>query len=308
MSRAVHEQVANKLSVQFADIGAQEVKNIPTPVHAYMVAMRREDGTYATPQVKKPRQPEPAATPNWMWPAAVTLVLSRRDRRRRLSRISPSSRASVPSRRRQRPATLQARRPPVARLRRTIAAACTDVAAPAPHAAPQRRHRRSVRRSPRARSLRPTTVPFVGDRARSRAGERICASRPTTRRSPSTSCGINALRHRVSRAKKQRKSAARRAVPEARGRRSSRRANARSTPSATRVVYPHGKPPVPPTALDQARSTRPKGRLSAKEVPLVRDAGRTRLENGYTAGAQNQGDRARSGRRQFFFNTGRGLR
>jgi class 3 adenylate cyclase len=39
ISRAVHEQVANKLSVQFADIGAQEVKNIPTPVHAYMVAM-----------------------------------------------------------------------------------------------------------------------------------------------------------------------------------------------------------------------------------------------------------------------------
>ena len=31
VSRAVHEQVANKLSVQFADIGAQEVKNIPTP-------------------------------------------------------------------------------------------------------------------------------------------------------------------------------------------------------------------------------------------------------------------------------------
>ena len=54
VSRAVHEQVANKLSVQFADIGAQEVKNIPTPVHAFMVAMRREDGTYATPQVKKP--------------------------------------------------------------------------------------------------------------------------------------------------------------------------------------------------------------------------------------------------------------
>ena len=54
VSRAVHEQVANKLSVQFADIGAQEVKNIPTPVHAYMVAMRREDGTYSTPQVKKP--------------------------------------------------------------------------------------------------------------------------------------------------------------------------------------------------------------------------------------------------------------
>ena len=75
VSRAVHEQVANKLSVQFADIGAQEVKNIPTPVHAYMVAMRREDGSYATPQIKKPVKAAPSGAPAWMWPAAVTLVL-----------------------------------------------------------------------------------------------------------------------------------------------------------------------------------------------------------------------------------------
>src|SRR6202795_3642572 len=73
VSRAVHEQVANKLSVQFADIGAQEVKNIPTPVHAYMVAMRRDDGTYATPQVKK-APAKASATPNWMWPLAVMVV------------------------------------------------------------------------------------------------------------------------------------------------------------------------------------------------------------------------------------------
>jgi adenylate cyclase len=70
----VHEQVANKLSVQFADIGAQEVKNIPTPVHAFMVAMRREDGTYATPQVKKPIKPSDSAQPNWMWPVASRVV------------------------------------------------------------------------------------------------------------------------------------------------------------------------------------------------------------------------------------------
>src|SRR5713101_4191150 len=73
ISRAVHEQVANKLSVQFADIGAQEVKNIPTPVHAYMVAMRREDGSYSMPQVKK-KSSGAAPTPNWMWPAAVTVI------------------------------------------------------------------------------------------------------------------------------------------------------------------------------------------------------------------------------------------
>ena len=35
ISRTVHEQVANKLSVQFADIGEQQVKNIPNPVHAF---------------------------------------------------------------------------------------------------------------------------------------------------------------------------------------------------------------------------------------------------------------------------------
>src|SRR6185436_8112032 len=55
------------------DIGEQEVKNIPDPVHAYMVAMRRPDGTYAKPQVKKPARASQAA-PNWMWPVAVTVV------------------------------------------------------------------------------------------------------------------------------------------------------------------------------------------------------------------------------------------
>ena len=73
VSRAVHEQVANKLSVQFTDIGAQEVKNIPTPVHAFMVAMRREDGTYATPHFRKPAA-KPAADPHWLWPVVVLVV------------------------------------------------------------------------------------------------------------------------------------------------------------------------------------------------------------------------------------------
>jgi adenylate cyclase len=38
ISRAVHEQVTNKLSARFIDIGARKVKNIPAPVHAYIVA------------------------------------------------------------------------------------------------------------------------------------------------------------------------------------------------------------------------------------------------------------------------------
>jgi adenylate cyclase len=39
----VFEQVSNKLSVQFADIGEQQVKNIPNPVHAFTVALTGAD-------------------------------------------------------------------------------------------------------------------------------------------------------------------------------------------------------------------------------------------------------------------------
>ena len=43
VSHSVFEQVANKLSVPFRDIGMQEVKNIPQPVHAFRVEMRGGD-------------------------------------------------------------------------------------------------------------------------------------------------------------------------------------------------------------------------------------------------------------------------
>src|SRR4051794_12521264 len=42
VSRSVHEQVANKLSVIFSDLGPQDVKNIPRPVHAYRVELEKE--------------------------------------------------------------------------------------------------------------------------------------------------------------------------------------------------------------------------------------------------------------------------
>lgn len=37
ISRSVHEAVANKVSVMFRDIGECGVKNIPTPIHAFLV-------------------------------------------------------------------------------------------------------------------------------------------------------------------------------------------------------------------------------------------------------------------------------
>ena len=126
ISRAVHEQVANKLSVQFADIGAQEVKNIPTPVHAYMVAMRREDGTYATPQVKKPAPADARGRAELDVAGRGDGGVSGRDRRRRLSVFHQDWRCGTRPRR----------------------------LASASNAMPLRRHRRRQRRSGRRRRQR----------------------------------------------------------------------------------------------------------------------------------------------------------
>src|SRR5262245_63203631 len=60
VSRAVYEQVANKLSVRFADIGEQQVKNIPTPVHAFRVQMRLPE-----PEAGPATQKKPAAARRW---------------------------------------------------------------------------------------------------------------------------------------------------------------------------------------------------------------------------------------------------
>jgi class 3 adenylate cyclase len=68
ISRTVYEQVANKLSVQFADIGEQQVKNIPTPVHAYKFEMRPDDGRFVAAPVKKPAKTAPAS---WIVPVAI---------------------------------------------------------------------------------------------------------------------------------------------------------------------------------------------------------------------------------------------
>jgi len=53
VSRSVYEQVSSKLSVQFADIGEQQVKNIPRPVHAYVVALHRPSDQVLTPKLNK---------------------------------------------------------------------------------------------------------------------------------------------------------------------------------------------------------------------------------------------------------------
>jgi len=63
VARTVYEQVANKLSVAFVDIGEQEVKNIPTPIHVYALALGGEGRRLLSRQKK---------VSSLTWPVAVT--------------------------------------------------------------------------------------------------------------------------------------------------------------------------------------------------------------------------------------------
>jgi class 3 adenylate cyclase len=140
ISRTVYEQVANKLSVHFADIGEQQVKNIPTPVHAYKFEMRPDDMRLEAMPAKKP-----AKTASWIVPvaivapvaviaiAAVAYLMGERHNGPQLSPPSASPAAS---------------------------AVATSPSVPAPPTAPPQPISRQ------AEALVPESIPFVTDRQR----------------------------------------------------------------------------------------------------------------------------------------------
>jgi class 3 adenylate cyclase len=277
VSRSVHEQVANKLSVQFADIGAQEVKNIPTPVHAYMVAMRREDGTYATPQIKKPASARIPAGPNWMWPVAVTVVclvaigvggflyFTRMEMRHASRRLASEL---------HRDATTP-----------TSAPAMTPSASPPP--------------TPSGEKFAAETVPFVNDRFRLfLAGEYATATDYKA-----VALNLNGITGIVS--GQSTEEAAKNAALE----QCQKRADAVQSPRkceiyfvGNTVIYPHGRPPMPslPWIRRDPSVEKP---FAAKDMPLVHDPGKARLESNYAPGKKSKSIAVGPGG-QFIFYTG----
>ncbi|MGP0092816.1 MAG: adenylate/guanylate cyclase domain-containing protein [Xanthobacteraceae bacterium] len=67
VSRTVFEQVANKLSVQFADCGEHQVKNIPMPIQVYRVAL--EGKIESLPTAPPPQRPVSAR--RWILPVVT---------------------------------------------------------------------------------------------------------------------------------------------------------------------------------------------------------------------------------------------
>ena len=273
ISRSVHEQVANKLSVQFADIGAQEVKNIPTPVHAYMVAMRREDGSYATPQIKKPPLPPPLlATPsNWMWPVVVMVVC--------LVAIGVSGFLYFTG--------LEMRREPdkLSAIGKTVtpaampSAASTTAAAPAPTAPPALAPPTSMGEKFAAESM-----PFVTDRVRSAlANEYVPAG-------DYKAFALNVNGNNATVSGQPSEEAARKAALE----QCQQKADAAQSPRkcevyavGDKVVYPHGRPPMPPLPWIR-RDPSTQRPFVVADLPLAHDAGKARLESVYVTGRKTK--------------------
>ena len=276
VSRAVHEQVANKLSVQFADIGAQEVKNIPTPVHAFMVAMRREDGSYATPQLKKPPA-KPAAGPYWLWPVVVLvvcLVAIGVGGFLYLTKIEmaggPKEAATVAAPAAPSPSPLAAAAVPTPTLPTPLPTPTKQAsAAPPPASSPP------IVVS--TEKFAATNVPFISDRARTvLTNEYVPAG-------DYKAFSLNLGGFSAFVVGQPSEEAARSAAVE----QCQKRADAAQSPRKCElyavgdtVVYAHGKPPVPPLPWirHDPSTQRP---FQAKDVPLARDASKSRLETLY---------------------------
>jgi class 3 adenylate cyclase len=289
ISRSVHEQVANKLSVQFADIGAQEVKNIPTPVHAYMVAMRREDGTYSIPQLKK-KPASATATPNWMWPLAVMVIclvaigvggflyLARLEMPAGSKGSSSASNDAAP-----------APSPSVA----PAATPAPKTAAPAPPPAP------APAPIPSSEKFAAETVPFVSDRSRGTLANEYASAADTK------ALALNITGSYAFAIGQQNEETAKGAAIE----QCQKKADDIQSPRkcelyavGNTIVYPHGKPPLPPQPWIRHDPSIEKP-FAAREMPLVRDAGKARLESYYAPGRKTKSIAMGPGG-QFFYNIG----
>jgi class 3 adenylate cyclase len=284
VSRAVHEQVANKLSVQFSDIGAQEVKNIPTPVHAYMVAMRREDGTYSTPQVKKPAKP--AGAPNWMWPVAVTLVslaaigvggfLYFTKLETQVAKVSPAISIS--------PAPTAAPAPALTVTPAPAAKAATSTPSPSPPPILS------------TEKFAIANIPFISERTKtSLTNEYVPAGD-----FKAFALNVGAFSGFV--VGQPSEDAAKTAAVE----QCQKRADAAQSPRKCEVyavgdtvVYAHGKPPMPPQPWIR-RDAATEHPFASKDMPLMRDQAKSRFESIYVPGRKTKAVAISSGGNYFF--------
>ena len=268
ISRAVHEQVANKLSVHFADIGEQQVKNIPTPVHAYHVEMRPDETRAAAAMTAaKPAAP---ARAGWVVPAAIAAPV-----------VAIALAAAVYFAT-SRPNGPQSASPPVAAasapVPATPAAAPTPAATVAPAVPPAPASAPPQQAAGHAETLIPDTIPFIMERARETIrNEYLPAADHKALAISSGPMGFITGQADDDTAK----SAALDICQ--------KRADALPQPRkcelyavGNTVIYARGRPPLPtPLFKNDASVFSP---VAAASVPLVPEQGRTNIEKVYGPG------------------------
>jgi adenylate cyclase len=248
------------------------VKNIPTPVHAYMVAMRREDGSYSVPQFKK-KPSGAAATPAWMWPAAVTLV--------GLAAIGvggllyfakmempDGSKGSVSASNEAAPSLPVA--PAPTPTPKTVAPAPQPSASPSPSSSSEK--------------FAADTVPFVSDRSR------VALSNEYAPATDHKAFALNVTGTYAFVTTQPNEEAAKTAALD----QCQQKADAIQSPRKCELyavgnttVYPHGKPPLPPLPWIR-RDPSTERPFLAKDMPLIRDLGKSRLESSYAPGKRSK--------------------
>jgi adenylate cyclase len=255
--------------------GAQEVKNIPTPVHALLVAMRREEGRYAMPRINKQGVKARTAVPAWMWPLAATVVcvvaigVGGFLYRTKLE-LANSPKEALPA--------------------GNVAAAgpAPAVSAPLPSVPVATATASSVTPSrppnPSGEKLVANAVSFVSDRTRRNlASDYVPAS-------DHKAFALNINGVNGSAVGRPNEEAAKTAALD----QCAKRADAIQSPRkcelyavGNAVVYRHGLPPMPPPpwVKHDASTERP---FAATDMPLIRDAGRERLDKNYPSAKKSK--------------------
>jgi class 3 adenylate cyclase len=252
ISRTVHEQVANKLSVQFADIGEQQVKNIPTPVHAFHIEMRPDDARGAAPGRKPAKKSASSVLPVAVAVACVAALGVA------VFAYLTIVRPGAP------PGTIQPNPPPAASLPLSTAptaAASSSTPVPAPQ---------------HSEALVPETIPFIPDRAR----DAVRAAYLPAADHKALAISTAPIGFSTGQADDATAEAAALDMCQ-------KRADTLAPPRkcelyaiGNMVVYSHARPPLPPQPwVTQDPSVG--SPLIAGDIPLLRDEAKTRVANNY---------------------------
>jgi adenylate cyclase len=244
-----------------------------------MVAMRREDGTYSTPQLKKVAG-KAAPAPAWMWPLVVCVVsvvaigvggflyftkLEIIKGPSTAAAIAPSA-TVTPS-----PTPTMAAKSPMPMPTQSAAAAATPAPMPSPPAAS-------------GGKLPADAVPFIGERLRAYLANEYSAA------GDYKAFALNIGGFTGAALNQPNEEAARKAALD----QCQKRADAAQSPRrcelyavGNNVVYTHGGPPMPPKPWVR-HDTMTERAFVPKDFPMLRDQAKARVENMYVPAAKSR--------------------